>query len=872
MMVHLSGDSSMTGRTPVAQKNKARANGKLDAVSVVRRSLARQDYKQALKDARTAWRQHPAPELRPVLEEAYIQRVKQLVRFGLMAEARSTFEELLGLGITEPKVWEEASAVAIPLGLLGQLMRHQAPAGAPVDARVLADLASAAVMHPGNAVQGGPAMAKDAAAVRRALDQVAAGDGEAALAGLSYIPRNSPFADWRLFVRGLAAYYRQDEHEAQASWGRLDPARLPAKIARILQALREWLSSDSLALETLGPAYSALLEVEKVAFGEPMLSRLGQLHAQAAEQDWEGAFRTLRGLPRTVGAQNLPALLPAAQALLASAWSQGGRRLMERITEWLPGPPDDPHWHRAWALFCEKESKGDLRMAARHWIDYIRDIDEGACLPGDRRLAKALVWHRAATNYLQYLDDLEGEDDDDEYDFFPRREDARSGSSPSAEMREDLQAAAAAALKKSIELAPELIEPYRDLAEIHHRRGQPGEAVAVYERLLQCHPDSLDDLVALAELLVGQGRPIEAAIHARKACQLKPLDPELTQLLWRCLVESARCYGVQRKWDRSRAMLAEAAGLHLAPEEAGALPAFQAVLAFKAGDLAEARSLVWRALEQSPHPAYGLLALAVQAKRWELPTHVASELESQWESQLRKRFNSKAAGAMARLLSRARQWEGGPWAVSQYLRRAIAYIARGTKSKWDRSDLFAVCDLLASQIGWLEAHRAEAHERYDAEAVEKVGEEAVEEVGEELFQVDNLLRGLCSRGMHLFPNTIEFPMWLGRRLLSDGPIDCDRPYARYVFQRLEALTQGAEDPALRVLHRRALDALEMLGHGYVSSRPRKRSRHGSTEIAYQMLARIAQYIEQLSQEDEDEEEDAGKEPSPVRWPGRRAHL
>lgn len=858
MMVHVSGDSSMTGRTPVAQKNKARANGKLDAVSVVRRSLARQDYKQALKDARTAWRQHPAPELRPVLEEAYIQRVKQLVRFGLMAEARSTFEELLGLGIAEPKVWEEASAVAIPLGLLGQLMRHRAPAGAPVDARVLADLASAAVMHPGNAVQGGPAMAKDAAAVRRALDQVAAGDGEAALAGLSYIPRNSPFADWRLFVRGLAAYYRQDEHEAQASWGRLDPARVPAKIARILQALREWLSSDSLALEDLGPAHSALLEVEKVAFGEPVLSRLGQLHAQAAEQDWEGAFRTLRGLPRTVGAQNLPVLLPAAQALLASARSRGGRRLMERITEWLPGPPDDPHWHRAWALFCERESKSGLRMAARHWVDYIRDIDQGACLPGDQRLAKALVWHRAATNYLLYLDNLEGEDDDEEKcDFFPGREDTRCRNSLSAEMREELRGAAATALKKSIELAPELIEPYRDLAEIYYRWGEPGEAVAVYERLLQCHPDSLDDLVALAELLVGQGRPIEAAIHARKACQLKPLDPQLTQLLGRCLVESARCYGMQRQWDKSQAMLAEAAGLRLAPEEAGTLPAFQAVLAFKAGDLAEARSLVWRALERSPHRACGLLTITIQAKRWELPRHVASELESQWKSQLRKRFNSKAAGAMARLLSRAQQWEEGPSAVSEYLRRAIAYIGRGTKSKWDRSDLFAVCDLLASQIGWLEAHRAEAHERYDAEAVE--------EVGEELFQVDNLLRELCSRGMRLFPDAPEFPKWLGFRLLSDGPIDCDRPYARYVFQRLEALTQGAEDPALRVLHRRALDALEMLGHGYVSSRPRKRPCHGSTEIAYQMLARIAQYIEQLGQEeDEDDEEGTGKDPSPVR--------
>jgi len=830
----------------VAQKNKAKGGAKLDAATAVRRSLARQDYKQALKEAKTAWRQQPTSELRTLLEEAYLERTKQLLRFGFTAEARSTFEDLLALGITEAKVRQEATTVAAPLGLLSQVLGHQGPSETITDPSILRVLADSAVLRPGSAPSNYPEIARDAAAVREALDQLAAGQTEAALAGLAHIPRNSPLADWRLFVRGLAAYYRQDDEEMAACWDRLDPARVPAKIARNLRSLAEWIRSGSPTLEGLGAGGRALLQVEKAAFGEPVLSRLCELHSQTAERDWEGALRTLRNLPRTLGPQKRPLALLAAQAVMASATKDITFRFMERVTKEFPGPPSDPRWNRAWARFHEAAEEGDLTSAARHWIDYVQDIDQGALPADDRRLAKALVWHRAALNYLTYLREYAGEEEDEEE--FEESEKPGPLSEPAKDAADSVRKAAVAALMNSIELAPELVKPYRDLASAYLRWGQPDKAAEVYRRLLDRHPDSLEDLQALASLLVDAGKPVEACTYARKAYHLKPLNRPIATLLWRCLVESARYYAMQQRWDNGRAMLAEAASLDPAAEDASILPAFQAVLEFKAGDVVHARSLVWEAVNKAPHPAAALLAVALQAKRWDAPRHWATMLDSQWAAELQGRFNSKAAAAMARVLSRTDEWGESPSETPEYLQRFIDYMARGVKCKWNRQDLLDVCRLLHEQWDRLDCDDSES-EYESASDAEDTSEGTA-------ARLEKLLKALATRGIRLFPDEPIFLATLGDLVLSDGPAIWDRPYARYLFRQLRSLTENASDPERRELYQRAEVALDMLGPGPVSSKPGKRASLAPQQLLYEMLLSGVLRIvrEEKSEEDEGEEE------------------
>lgn len=70
--------------------------------------------------------------------------------------------------------------------------------------------------------------------VWEALELLAGGHGDPAVDQLSSIGRSSPFSEWRLFVRGLAAFQEGDLARARDAWSRLDASRRPARIAKLL--------------------------------------------------------------------------------------------------------------------------------------------------------------------------------------------------------------------------------------------------------------------------------------------------------------------------------------------------------------------------------------------------------------------------------------------------------------------------------------------------------------------------------------------------------------------------------------------------------------------------------------------------------------
>ncbi len=57
--------------------------------------------------------------------------------------------------------------------------------------------------------------------MRLALDALHAGEESAATLMIANISRQSPFADWKFFIRGLAAYYRDDPETMRGNWDRL---------------------------------------------------------------------------------------------------------------------------------------------------------------------------------------------------------------------------------------------------------------------------------------------------------------------------------------------------------------------------------------------------------------------------------------------------------------------------------------------------------------------------------------------------------------------------------------------------------------------------------------------------------------------------
>src|SRR5262249_15033117 len=72
--------------------------------------------------------------------------------------------------------------------------------------------------------------------IRTAFYQQVEGQDDAVREGLQAIGLHSPFVDWKLLLRGLHAYYHNDDARAVENWQRLDPERLPARVAAPLLA------------------------------------------------------------------------------------------------------------------------------------------------------------------------------------------------------------------------------------------------------------------------------------------------------------------------------------------------------------------------------------------------------------------------------------------------------------------------------------------------------------------------------------------------------------------------------------------------------------------------------------------------------------
>ncbi|MCU0714301.1 MAG: hypothetical protein MUC43_19780, partial [Pirellula sp.] len=74
----------------------------------------------------------------------------------------------------------------------------------------------------------------EAALVADSLDKIHRGCFESAMADVKGIPASSPYADWKLFVRGYIAFCQRDLSTAQRNWERLEPERRACRVAKSL--------------------------------------------------------------------------------------------------------------------------------------------------------------------------------------------------------------------------------------------------------------------------------------------------------------------------------------------------------------------------------------------------------------------------------------------------------------------------------------------------------------------------------------------------------------------------------------------------------------------------------------------------------------
>ena len=197
----------------------------------VRRQLEKGNAREALKEAKLCFRLDACGANRELLEETFLVRIQQLHRVQQPTDAKAVLADLIAFGPTSPKVLEAVARLRVLLGETGSNTK----AALDADPSLLIEIADRAVLDSKLAVPDYADLMQHVNAVREALLAVETGEDSRAIELLAVISRGSPLADWRLFVRGLSAFYAREDERAEANWSRLEKSRPAARIARTLQ-------------------------------------------------------------------------------------------------------------------------------------------------------------------------------------------------------------------------------------------------------------------------------------------------------------------------------------------------------------------------------------------------------------------------------------------------------------------------------------------------------------------------------------------------------------------------------------------------------------------------------------------------------------
>lgn len=737
------------GRPPVAQ-GAQRAE--------VERLIAKGWLKDAVKQAKIYHRDEPSPESHRLLERAYYLRADELRRNGMPAAAQEVAHHLLDFGVTDPDLVEPAARLVVTLGIsrgAGELLRRvESP---EVQARLVLEACDQAVLHRERSAAAPAEVRAGAAAVHEALTALDAGDEPRAVAALRDITRASPFADWKLFVRGLAAHYRGDHAEARANWDRLDPQRAAARIVRALPGAGGAQPAGTLEL------------LEKACFGDPVLEPLDQMRRLIGEGDWHGALRHLSALRIRLRRIDPKLAERLARALYTQLLHDAGDfdedDLMRLVREFRRASEPiaiDPNWNRFQGILYEGPH-GTYEDAEDAWRRYVQDLQDLPLVPpAERVLAQALVLAHLGKMYAHFADELS----------LPGSPFGTPPEDPEYERRR-----AVACLEEGIRLAPQHRATYHTLLHALERWEDLDEAAAVARRLLEPFPDDYAALTCLVDHHMRRDEPEQALDYARRARSLKPLDREASRREATVRTTLSRHLALQGRFDDACAELDEAARVY---PEWGRTPAFGArrvAVELKAGQAQRASQLLSELQEGLAEPAPVWLALLIEGSRHQLAQAELDRFEAQWRAALARKPRPETASGLAALMVPFFEESVKYPGKDVHVKQVLDYVRRASGVKFTRPDeLENVCRFLTS-----------------------------------LPKERPLLEKMAARGLKLFPKSPVFQTISGVIEIMKGPVaGGNLRRARQHFQKALALARADNNPEHAALVPRIQEKLSMI--------------------------------------------------------------
>ena len=640
----------------------------------VRRQLEKGHAREALKEAKLCFRADDSAANRAILEEAFLVRVQQLHRVQQPADAKSVLADLTAFGPTSPNVLEGIARLRLLLGEMGS----NTQAALDGNPSLLKEIADNAVLNRNAVVPEYPDLPQHVNAVRDALAAVETGDENRAVELLAVISRGSPLADWRLFVRGLSAFYARDDERAEANWSRLDKSRPAARIATALK-----LAANIPGSSGESPDIHAVDAARRLAMNsqsDPILPLLKQLSAEWKQQNWKTFFRTYRQLRQKCAGSHEKIVRQIVDVVWKWAVRNPEEQLLDDLAAIGPAPELDPCWNRGRALQAEQPHyPGDVRDIESFWVAYVEDLQQLEFLSeADRKVSAGLVCQHLADVFRRQAEMRES----DSFDFDVDVDNALIGK-------------AIKYYAKSIGACPQLEASSLSLVKLHEQQDQIERAADVMKELTKNHPDSFEAASWLASYHLSKDNPARAAVYVSTAQRLRPRDPLIAALIWNQKLTMARGLVISRQFEAARQEINDAAGLNPVDNDPCALDLFRAGIELKAGNPDGARQHLDAATTKIEEPAFVWMQMSSLAAVFRLARDVRKVFDDRLSVELAKTPTSDTAGRSARFLVRMKSTQTAYIGRAGHERLLIKYLTQADEICWQSDDLKSVCEFLS---------------------------------------------------------------------------------------------------------------------------------------------------------------------------------
>ena len=374
------------------------------------------------------------------------------------------------------------------------------------------------------------------AAILSALQHYEAKRDDDSREALQAIGLGSPFLEWKVWLRGLLAWGADDTVRALENWSRLNPERLPYRLAAPLRAAADtaWLADQPPLRERLLNQYQRLgsggLAGQLLHLRPELVGRRGMAKA----------IKMAEGLLPALKAKH-PQLVPhLMNAFYSTMQKRAEPEDLDKFIRVFGRMPDDPSFYKLSAQIYD--GVGEVELSMKRWSDYIDWLRDGAKWPPLLKAHAIASLYRTMARLAADLDEI---DPDADAFFGPPKKAKPKVAPPKPSFY----------LLKALEAAPDWEPAATDLMSAYLDEENSSAAAAFAEKFLAANPGAAGVGRTYVEVLMERrdyASALEQLAPLRKA---NPFDADIRGLAVDCVFYCIYHFAIAGDWEIPEVML-----------------------------------------------------------------------------------------------------------------------------------------------------------------------------------------------------------------------------------------------------------------------------------------------------------------------------